>query len=203
MIDEQRARASRRRATGTSLSAETPPSLFSGYWNAPGEHEVRVPRRLVRHRRRRERETTPASSGSPGERVISARERLSRRRPGHDPPRASRSHRSSRELEPRRRRRRARARDAYELRVRVRASSGSLLPPTVRRHAGGEPEPAPVDASRDRVPTPLWARLTAASGCSCSGILVGGTAIPHASDGPRIAPQSKPHASAICPAPKS
>ena len=30
----------------------TPPSLFSGYWNAPASYEIRVPGRLVRHGRR-------------------------------------------------------------------------------------------------------------------------------------------------------
>ena len=64
-----------------------------------------------------------------------------------------------------------------------------------------EPEPAAA-TSRDRVPTPLWARLTAAIWVFLLGILVGGAAIPHASDAPRIAPQSSSSAGAICRAPK-
>ena len=75
-------------------------------------------------------------------------------------------------------------------------------PPTAGARAV-EPDPTPRRREGDRIATPRWARLTAAVWVFLLGILVGGTAIPHASDGPRIAPQSKPRASAICPAPKS
>jgi acyl-coenzyme A synthetase/AMP-(fatty) acid ligase len=59
----------------------------------------------------------------------------------------------------------------------------------------------PRDGSRAR--TPLWARLTAAVWIFLLGLLVGGTAIPHASDTPRVAPQHTSRASAICLTPKS
>jgi len=50
-------------------------------------------------------------------------------------------------------------------------------------------------------PYPIWARVTAALWLLVLGILIGGAAIPHAQDTPRVLPPSE--AATICkPAPK-
>jgi hypothetical protein len=49
---------------------------------------------------------------------------------------------------------------------------------------------APVHAGRHR-PYPIWARITAALWLLVLGILIGGAAIPHAQDTPRIVPASE------------
>ncbi len=50
------------------------------------------------------------------------------------------------------------------------------------------PAPPPSDTTR---PYPLWARVTAALWLLVLGILIGGTAIPHAQDTPRVLPPSE------------
>ncbi|HXF97158.1 MAG TPA: hypothetical protein VNJ46_00930, partial [Gaiellaceae bacterium] len=54
--------------------------------------------------------------------------------------------------------------------------------------------PAPGPAARR--PYPLWARLTAALWLLVLGILIGGAAIPHAQDRPRLVPPSE---ETVCP----
>ena len=49
---------------------------------------------------------------------------------------------------------------------------------------------APTYAGRHR-PYPIWARITAALWLLVLGILIGGAAIPHAQDTPRIVPASE------------
>ena len=49
---------------------------------------------------------------------------------------------------------------------------------------------APAYAGRHR-PYPIWARITAALWLLVLGILIGGAAIPHAQDTPRIVPASE------------
>lgn len=73
------------------------------------------------------------------------------------------------------------------------------------RTAAPKDAPDHWEGTRDgrRARTPLWARLTAAVWIFLLGLLVGGTAIPHASDTPRAATQRTSHASAICLTPKS
>ena len=67
----------------------------------------------------------------------------------------------------------------------------------------GELETSPP-ASDQRLPIPLWARVTAAIWLLLLGILIGGAAIPHASDEPRIEPQHGVPPNSIClpPAPR-
>ena len=55
------------------------------------------------------------------------------------------------------------------------------------------PPPAPASlapARRPRHPYPFWARVTAALWLLVLGILIGGAAIPHAQDKPRVVPPS-------------
>ena len=56
------------------------------------------------------------------------------------------------------------------------------------------PRPTPVQppaARREHRPYPFWARVTAALWLLVLGILVGGAAIPHAQDTPRVVPQAE------------
>ena len=54
------------------------------------------------------------------------------------------------------------------------------------------PDPSPTEARRrEHRPYPFWARVTAALWLLVLGILVGGTAIPHAQDTPRVVPQGE------------
>ncbi len=55
---------------------------------------------------------------------------------------------------------------------------------------------APQPAERVR-PYPFWARVTAALWLLVIGILIGGTAIPHAQDAPRVVPAEE-DAAAFC-----
>jgi hypothetical protein len=70
--------------------------------------------------------------------------------------------------------------------------------PAPRPVATVAPAPAAMESSR---PYPIWARVTAALWLLVLGILIGGAAIPHAQDTPRVLPPSE--AATICkPAPK-
>lgn len=55
--------------------------------------------------------------------------------------------------------------------------------------------PARVDSHR---PYPFWARVTAALWLLVIGILIGGAAIPHAQDKPRVVPTKEDAAATIC-----
>lgn len=55
------------------------------------------------------------------------------------------------------------------------------------------PRTPPMQAHRA---SPLWARITAALWLLVLGILVGGTAIPHAQDNPRVVPKNED--AAVC-----
>ena len=61
------------------------------------------------------------------------------------------------------------------------------------------PAPAPAESTR---PYPMWARVTAALWLLVLGILIGGAAIPHAQDTPRVLPPSEDSAAICKPAPK-
>jgi hypothetical protein len=75
-----------------------------------------------------------------------------------------------------------------ELAARARASLGDPIPP--RRV--DRPSPAqPAPPRRDHRPYPFWARVTAALWLLVLGILIGGAAIPHAQDTPRVVPQGE------------
>jgi hypothetical protein len=54
-----------------------------------------------------------------------------------------------------------------------------------------EPAPAAPPAAERSRSYPAWARLTAALWLVVLGILVGGTAIPHAQDRPRVVPTAE------------
>jgi hypothetical protein len=69
----------------------------------------------------------------------------------------------------------------------ARAALPDPAPPP--RRAPAAPPPAPAPAHRHGYP--FWARLTAALWLLVLGILIGGAAIPHAQDKPRVVPPSE------------
>ena len=71
--------------------------------------------------------------------------------------------------------------------------------PTRPRPAIAAVQPTAPMASRETRPYPVWARLTAALWLLVLGMLIGGTAIPHAQDRPRIVPLDEDVT--ICPRP--
>jgi hypothetical protein len=74
-----------------------------------------------------------------------------------------------------------------ELRERARAT---LASPLAVPRAARLTAPAPPPARADR-PYPFWARVTAALWLLVLGILIGGAAIPHAQDTPRVVPENE------------
>ncbi|HEX4747692.1 MAG TPA: hypothetical protein VFU99_12510 [Gaiellaceae bacterium] len=77
----------------------------------------------------------------------------------------------------------------------------ALVDPELAAHARAvlaDPAPAPrfarptppatSSSRRDHRPYPFWARVTAALWLLVLGILIGGAAIPHAQDTPRVVP---------------
>jgi hypothetical protein len=75
-----------------------------------------------------------------------------------------------------------------ELAVRARAALADPAP--VVRAVGRAPEAATA-TTRDHRPYPFWARVTAALWLLVLGILIGGAAIPHARDKPRVIPPNE------------
>ena len=75
-----------------------------------------------------------------------------------------------------------------ELAVRARAalSDAAPVPRAVRPTA-----PVAPATKRDHRPYPFWARVTASLWLLVLGILIGGAAIPHAQDKPRVIPQKE------------
>jgi hypothetical protein len=69
----------------------------------------------------------------------------------------------------------------------ARAALRDPAPPPRRAPAAPLPPPAPAH----RHGYPFWARLTAALWLLVLGILIGGAAIPHAQDKPRVVPPSE------------
>jgi hypothetical protein len=88
-----------------------------------------------------------------------------------------------------------------DLAARARAAlpgPGSFGTPTRRaRPAPASPAAAAPAEPESTRPYPLWARVTAALWLLVLGILIGGAAIPHAQDTPRVLPPSEDPAS-IC-----
>jgi hypothetical protein len=74
-----------------------------------------------------------------------------------------------------------------ELGARARAALADPVPVT----RAARPVPSPPAAPREHRPYPFWARVTAALWLLVLGILVGGAAIPHAQDKPRVVPQGE------------
>jgi hypothetical protein len=75
-----------------------------------------------------------------------------------------------------------------ELRARARATLGDPHP-AVR--TARQPAPPLPTAAREHRPYPFWARVTAALWLLVLGILIGGAAIPHAQDKPRVVPTAE------------
>jgi hypothetical protein len=75
-----------------------------------------------------------------------------------------------------------------DLGARARAA---LPPPSTSIRTARPPPPAQRPRTRDHRAYPLWARMTAALWLVVLGILVGGAAIPHAQEKPRVIPQSE------------
>jgi hypothetical protein len=84
-----------------------------------------------------------------------------------------------------------------ELGVRARAA----LPERVfehRRPLSSLPAVAAPPAPESHRPYPVWARMTAALWLLVLGILIGGAAIPHAQDRPRVVPENEEAPTTIC-----
>jgi hypothetical protein len=73
-----------------------------------------------------------------------------------------------------------------------------LEDPAPPPRAAGRAAPGPVAAPSPHRPYPFWARVTAALWLLVLGILIGGAAIPHAQDKPRVIPIGEDPA--FCPA---
>ena len=76
-----------------------------------------------------------------------------------------------------------------ELGARARATLSDPRP--AQRPAQRRPSSTPAQSARDHRPYPFWARVTAALWLLVLGILIGGAAIPHAQDKPRVVPQGE------------
>ena len=81
--------------------------------------------------------------------------------------------------------------------LRARALSTLAGPPVTPR--APRPIAPPATSARIERPYPYWARVTAALWLLVLGILIGGAAVPHAQDRPRVVPKNEDPA--ICPAP--
>ncbi len=77
-----------------------------------------------------------------------------------------------------------------ELGARARAALAPPPPPS-SRVARPLPQASTPARTHDHRAYPFWARVTAALWLVVLGILVGGAAIPHAQDKPRVVPQSE------------
>jgi hypothetical protein len=85
-----------------------------------------------------------------------------------------------------------------ELAARARAALPDRAPEH-RRPLGPPPTAAAAaPAGGGHRPYPVWARLTAALWLLVLGILIGGAAIPHAQDQPRVVPGNEEAPTTIC-----
>jgi len=84
-----------------------------------------------------------------------------------------------------------------ELGARARAALPERAP-ELRRPLSSLPVGATPPASESHRPYPVWARLTAALWLLVLGILIGGAAIPHAQDRPRVVPGNEEAPTTIC-----
>jgi hypothetical protein len=79
-----------------------------------------------------------------------------------------------------------------ELGARARAMLPESVPSPRRRQPATAAAPAPApQAPATARPYPVWARMTAALWLVVIGILIGGAAIPHAQDRPRVVPPAE------------
>jgi hypothetical protein len=84
-----------------------------------------------------------------------------------------------------------------ELGARARAALPERAPES-RRPLSATPVATVPMAPETHRPYPVWARLTAALWLLVLGILIGGAAIPHAQDRPRVVPRSEDPPTTIC-----
>ena len=77
-----------------------------------------------------------------------------------------------------------------DLDARARALLPDPIPPLPFPRAADEAS-SPSDTARPHRAYPFWARVTAAMWLVVLGILVGGAAIPHAQDTPRVVPKDE------------
>jgi hypothetical protein len=77
-----------------------------------------------------------------------------------------------------------------ELNVRARAALAEPTPP-VRAPLAASPTQAASATAREHRAYPFWARVTAAMWLVVLGILIGGAAVPHAQDTPRVVPRGE------------
>jgi hypothetical protein len=90
-----------------------------------------------------------------------------------------------------------------ELAARARAAlpdvvAGPMLPLRPAAPAAPPVPAAPPARAEGARPYPLWARVTAALWLLVIGILIGGAAIPHAQDKPRVVPPGDEAPTTIC-----
>lgn len=76
-----------------------------------------------------------------------------------------------------------------ELAARARASLAEPRPAT-RLPSPSPASPSTAAPARQHRPYPFWARVTAAVWLLALGIMIGGAAIPHAQDSPRVVPRN-------------
>jgi len=77
-----------------------------------------------------------------------------------------------------------------DLAARARAGLEEPAPALSPSRPAGAAAPAPAAGRSQHHPYPFWARVTAAVWLLALGIMVGGAAIPHAQDRPRVIPRN-------------
>ena len=77
-----------------------------------------------------------------------------------------------------------------DLAARARAGLEEPAPALSPSRPAGAAAPAPAAVPGQHHPYPFWARVTAAVWLLALGIMVGGAAIPHAQDRPRVIPRT-------------
>ncbi len=77
-----------------------------------------------------------------------------------------------------------------DLAARARAGLEEPAPALSPSRPAGAAAPAPAAGRGQHHPYPFWARVTAAVWLLALGIMVGGAAIPHAQDRPRVIPRN-------------
>jgi len=78
-----------------------------------------------------------------------------------------------------------------DLRARARAALPAHPPPTRPPPASAPPVEPATPPSETAVRYPAWARITATLWVLVVGILIGGVAVPHAQDRPRVVPPAE------------
>jgi hypothetical protein len=78
-----------------------------------------------------------------------------------------------------------------ELGKRARAQLPDVMPAHRAAWRPAAPAPPAAAAAGEHRPYPVWARVTAALWLLVLGILIGGAAIPHAQEKPRVIPQAE------------